>query len=478
MTRLPALLLALSAFATHTAVAVEVSLDPAFSDDGIANFASLDRPLLTLAHVPDASGGSVAVLYGQTSSPEFCPANRNCLTLVRFLADGTELPMTPVGPGIAFSQVFAATADGEGRVVIVGDALISGFDADMRVARVWADGTPDTSFGPGGVRTVAFDIAGVFYDSAEAVAVDNAGRIVIVGQATATAANDYDFAVARLLANGQLDTSFSQDGRRTIPFRLDGSEGGAVARAVAIGSDGKITVAGLARDVQANVDRVGIARMNDNGTLDASLCPIECNYSDAYPNFNGGTRVIFYGQAGDLRDTDVDALSIDSAGNLVTAGIAATADGDVGYLQAFDATGEWLAERATDGAWPGGVPRIGGVHFLDPTQAQGAVVLTGVSGDTGHSFFAQKFSFLLVPAAGWGFLGDDESAITWAASGLFDPGGNVPAQSALASGGRILSGGSFKPTAASTQLRAHVAQLRIATSLFGDGFEGIGFIGR
>lgn len=478
MTRLIALPLVLSALAAQPAFASRVGLDPGFSGDGIANYASLDQPLFTLAHLPDASGGSVAVLYGASASAEFCPANRYCLTLVRSLADGTQLPMTPVGPAVNFSLVLAAAADGEGRLVVVGNTLISGFDADMRVARLWADGSPDESFGPGGVRTIPFDIAGVMYDSAEAVAIDGAGRIVIAGQATATADNDYDFAVARLTSNGLLDADFSADGMRLIPFRLDGVTGRANAHAIAIGGDGTITVVGTADDDAGGVRRIGIARMNDNGTLDASLCPIECNYSEAYPAFNAGRRVIFYGEAADLRDTDVDALAIDAAGNFVTAGVAETAAGSAGYLQAFDGTGEWLGETTTDGGWTDSEPRVGSVHFLDPARAGGDVVLTGVTGETRHSFFAQAFHFDLSPVAGWGFTGLDGSAYTWSASGLFDPGDNTVAQTSLASGDRILAGGSFKPSSNSTLYRAHVAQLRIDTSIFGDGFEGSGFIGR
>ena len=81
------------------------------------------------------------------------------------------------------------------------------------------------------------------------------GKIVSVGQA------DGDFLVARYNLGGSLDPSFSGDGRTRTSF-----SGGAEATAVALQPDGKIVVVGSESDV-----RFALARYNPNGSLDTSF---------------------------------------------------------------------------------------------------------------------------------------------------------------------------------------------------------------
>jgi len=76
----------------------------------------------------------------------------------------------------------------DGKIVIVGDAQA---DDDVRVARLNADGSPDTTFGAAGKATVDFGLV----TFANAVALQPNGRIVVVGHRTGAD----DFAVARLL---------------------------------------------------------------------------------------------------------------------------------------------------------------------------------------------------------------------------------------------------------------------------------------
>src|SRR3989304_7234932 len=67
-----------------------------------------------------------------------------------------------------------------------------------------------------------------------------------------------------LPANGDLDPRFDTDGKVTTSFGA-ASEG----HAVAIQSDGKIVVAGVA--VVSGVGHFGLARYNTNGSLDATF---------------------------------------------------------------------------------------------------------------------------------------------------------------------------------------------------------------
>ena len=89
------------------------------------------------------------------------------------------------------------------------------------------------------------------------------GKIVVAGMTDAGGGNVNNFAVARLLPNGELDTSFDGDGRVTIDFNFDDQ-----AYAVAMQPDGRIVVAG-----QSAAD-TAVARLLTNGSLDPDFNPV------------------------------------------------------------------------------------------------------------------------------------------------------------------------------------------------------------
>ena len=77
-------------------------------------------------------------------------------------------------------------------------------------------------------------------DFALALALQPDGKIVVAGMSTAS--GSYDFALARYLPNGTLDTTFSGDGTVLTDF---GSGSRDWAYALALQPDGKIVVAGI-----------------------------------------------------------------------------------------------------------------------------------------------------------------------------------------------------------------------------------------
>jgi hypothetical protein len=84
-------------------------------------------------------------------------------------------------------------------------------------APAWAaPGDPDTGFAGDGFQTL--DFPGGSDDTASAVLVQADGRIVVVGYAV-PGGGKANFALARLKANGTIDTSFSVDGFRVLDFR-------------------------------------------------------------------------------------------------------------------------------------------------------------------------------------------------------------------------------------------------------------------
>ena len=122
-------------------------------------------------------------------------------------------------------------------------------------------GDPDSTFGDGGGTST--DFAGDF-DSALDVLVQSNGRPVAVGQAiTGESFEDSDFAIARYLTFGDPDSTFSGDGRRTVDFIGTGD----VAEAVAIQENGRIVVAGSSNDLD-HTRRFAVARVKAGGALD------------------------------------------------------------------------------------------------------------------------------------------------------------------------------------------------------------------
>jgi uncharacterized delta-60 repeat protein len=178
------------------------------------------------------------------------------------------------------------TLQGDGKIVTVGETV----SEDWAISRFNSDGTPDTSFSGDGVQSL--DMGGS--DSAADVAVQPDGKLVVVGWAT-VAGRDV-FGVARFEANGDLDSSFSDDGLQTTDF----AGSGASATAVALQSDGRIVVVGTANGDYA------LARYNIDGSLDWTFG-------------NVGTKTTNLG----FEEQGATAVAVQPDGKLVVTGLAA-----------------------------------------------------------------------------------------------------------------------------------------------------------
>jgi uncharacterized delta-60 repeat protein len=185
--------------------------------------------------------------------------------IARYLPDGQ--PDASFGTGGTLTLDAFVGADlalqPDRRLLLVGTADTtpptepSGSVTELSVVRLDPDGTPDEGFGDGGgpvnvsPSRLTSPTGAPGRDTGAAVAVQADGRIVVAG--THSAINP-DFVVARLLADGTLDTGFTDTGVVTIDF-FGLSD---VAENVAVTDDGRIVVGGLARD---DVDGYGVARL-------------------------------------------------------------------------------------------------------------------------------------------------------------------------------------------------------------------------
>jgi uncharacterized delta-60 repeat protein len=208
----------------------------------------------------------------------------------------------------------AVLADGSVLVgCTYGDSALT--NRDFGVFKLHPDGTRDASFGSGGLATVAFDFGADHIDLFRALAVQPDGKIVLAGAAQ-WGATDYDFAAARLLPNGQLDTGFGPygTGKQFVPFDLDGNATD-LAEDVAIAADGRIALAGSAS--QTPVQQGAVAMLNRYGNLDTSF------------DSDGRQEVAWIGGAG---ANDVTGVAFESDGTLFLSGNAYLVWGSQGNL--------------------------------------------------------------------------------------------------------------------------------------------------
>ena len=121
-----------------------------------------------------------------------------------------------------------------GKIVVVGN----NDSEDWAVARLNTDGSMDTTFGGGDGITIT-DFGGTT-DRAQDLVIESDGKIVVGG--FTDAGSDYDFAIARYTTSGDLDTTFSSDGKATTDVNGDGHDDKAYG--IAIADNGNVILAG------------------------------------------------------------------------------------------------------------------------------------------------------------------------------------------------------------------------------------------
>jgi uncharacterized delta-60 repeat protein len=227
-----------------------------------------------LAAVPSSvviqSDGKIVVAGG--AFPLFTFAGD--FKVVRYNTDGTRDNsfgdggiVTTTFPEGSYAFDVALQADGK---IIAGGTVFVDFDpgemsdTDFALARYNPDGTPDITFGDGG--QVMTDFVGM-EDDAFSILIQPDGKIVAVGSAN-DSATFYDFAAARYLSNGTIDTTFGVDGKVRTDF---GDQNFDRARSAALQTDGKIVAAGFAISHGGGVQNFAVARYTSSGVLDTTF---------------------------------------------------------------------------------------------------------------------------------------------------------------------------------------------------------------
>jgi uncharacterized delta-60 repeat protein len=148
----------------------------------------------------------------------------------------------------------------DGKTVVVGRQATGPFSFELAVARFNPDGSPDSSFGSGGVTySAGVDTA------ASGVVLQPDGKILVCGNAMVKTKGitSNAFLVSRYNANGTLDTSFAKGG----VFTWDYSTGSDTASKMLLLSDGSILVAGGARGNLPGGSSASVFKLSPTGSL-------------------------------------------------------------------------------------------------------------------------------------------------------------------------------------------------------------------
>jgi uncharacterized delta-60 repeat protein len=294
--------------------------------------------------------------------------------IARLNTDGSLDTGFDPGSGVV-GTVYSLNIQADGKIILTGNFLTYNGIVRNNLARVNSNGSLDTSFDPG---------TGANFEIADAVLQPD-GKLLIGGSFTTYGGVSRN-RVARVLANGMLDSGFNPGTGASDPVSC-----------IALRSDGRVMIGGSF--INYNSTACGrIARLNSNGSLDAT--------------FNTGTGA----------NGAIDEISIQPDGKIVLGGSYTVFNGNAQpYLVRVNTNGTFDTGFATTG--DGGISSIA-------LRSDGSMLIGGVFTTMG----------------GYGYNGlarlntDGNTDLT------FNPGSGVnsyPTALAVQQDGKVLLGGGF-----------------------------------
>jgi len=240
-------------------------LDPTYGNNGLSVIKNVgDKSDLPATMFITSDGKNVQVGSAATDS------NTHYL-LVRRNEDGT-LDKTFGSGGIALADVngrdgtaSSAVELPNGKYMLVGNSLMKNFSKYTTVLmRFNRNGTVDSSFGTNGsiLYSVGDDYSN---DYPSALLLQPDGKLIATGYTAVSC--QYVFFAARFLPNGIRDTSFGRNGKKIIPIgngTLFGNNG-------ALQDDGKIIIIGSVQNTTDYEFDYAMVRLNTDGSLDQTF---------------------------------------------------------------------------------------------------------------------------------------------------------------------------------------------------------------
>ena len=260
------------------------------------------------------------------------------------------------------NTAYDVTLQPDGKIVVIGYQYISSHYLDFAIARLTTDGNLDTSFDQDGL--VTSDWFGED-DIAAAGLVQPDNRILVIGFTKPSYDDDFDLALARYNPDGSLDSSFGQAGLFTLDF-FDGDDGGS---GLALLPNGQILVVGSASHA-GNRDVV-LVRVNSNGSLDASFG-------------NNGIVITDFANGDDWASD----IALQGNGKILAAGTASTAYGEDFALARYHPDGGLDTSFSSDGKQTSDYAGGDDAGFGMALQPNGQIVVGGDVDNGGDSDLA------------------------------------------------------------------------------------------
>jgi uncharacterized delta-60 repeat protein len=251
--------------------------------------------------------GRKTVIMGTTEL-----AGDNAIYVARLLANGRldrrfarNGKVVIAQPGDEFPGGLAV--DDKGRIVASYLVRTSEAEPAFGIARIRPNGKLDRSLDGNGLQTAGFGL-GLNVTGVADVAVAQDESIVVAGTVSNTDGFHDDFGILRFTKAGQLDSSFSGDGRQVTDFH-PGDERDDRAAAVTTDSQGRVVAVGSTNLPSAAIDPIAVARYDTAGELDGSLAGDGTLVSDLAP------------EATDVVTTTGDRIAVsgESAGDFLVA---------------------------------------------------------------------------------------------------------------------------------------------------------------
>jgi uncharacterized delta-60 repeat protein len=233
----------------------------------------------------------------------------------------------------------------------------------LLVARTLADGTLDESFSDDGLATAA---AGEYFSEPTAVGVLPGGRTVVVGS-VGRAFTTTRIGVAVFTRAGDLDESFGRSGVTRVRSGQKGLV--ALSRGIDVAPDGTIFIAGYISSTRGrNRDSAAVYAISPEGALDRSFA------SDGIATFSRPYTPVFY------------SVRVRNDGKVVAAGTHGT-----DFMVArFRSNGRWDRGFGTNGRAINDLGQNGDHAEALAIQPDGRIVAAGVRADYGYRSFEES----------------------------------------------------------------------------------------
>jgi uncharacterized delta-60 repeat protein len=343
--------------AVSPALAAPGDLDPTFGKGG--------RVIVDIEDDNDSPAGLLLQPDGKIVVGRSNTANTDDFSVLRFNPDGSPDPSFDSDgrssldiPGIkGTTKVLLRQPDG--KIVAIGDTLASVAPAprSLGLVRYLANGSPDPTFGVGGVAIHGGDVR---YQLITSVVLQPDGRLLVAGNAFRAGVNRRLIVVARFEPDGSLDRSFGEDG-----YAFGNGHTGEYGGRLSLQSDGTLLVFG---DVESVAPR---------GWYDWSPAIMRF-LPDGSPDTAFGDN----GRALVLNDSSFAAVVTQPDGRMLLAAANDPYPWDIAYCGAVltraHADGRRDDSFGTDGVKQvslGGCATFGGAMLIDPT---GNIVVDGI----------------------------------------------------------------------------------------------------